>query len=80
MRDNRYGRDSRAALQSSQAFLNARNQDLGTLSTYQKQAGTAGIDETYAESMASYYENPAAMQVAQPNLYNYWNTHPPGGK
>jgi len=62
------------------AFLNARIKDLGTLSTYQKQPGTAGIDETYAESMASYYENPAAMQVAQPNLYNYWNTHPPGGK
>jgi len=62
------------------AFLNARNKDLGTLSNYEKQAGTAGIDETYAESMASYYENPAAMKVAQPNLYNYWNTHPPGGK
>ncbi|MEO8184153.1 MAG: hypothetical protein ABI895_35485 [Deltaproteobacteria bacterium] len=62
------------------AFLNARNQDLSTLTNYQKQAGTAGIDETYAESMASYYENPAAMKVAQPNLYNYWNTHPPGGK
>jgi Flp pilus assembly pilin Flp len=62
------------------AFLNARNNDLGTLTNYQKQPGTAGIDETYAESMASYYENPAAMKVAQPNLYNYWNTHPPGGK
>jgi Flp pilus assembly pilin Flp len=62
------------------AFLNARQADLATLPPYQTQAGTAGIDETYAESMASYYQNPAGMKTAQPNLYQYWSTHPPGGK
>jgi hypothetical protein len=61
------------------AFLNARTQDLSSLSTYEKQTGTAGIDETYAETLASYYENPAAMKASQPHLYQYWDTHPPGG-
>jgi Flp pilus assembly pilin Flp len=58
------------------AFLAARNQDLAGLSAYEKQPGAAGLEESYAESMARYYGNPAAMQTTSPALYRYWASNP----
>lgn len=58
------------------AFVAARNQDLPNLSTYQTQPGTAGLEETYAESLALYESNPSASQATQPNLHAYWASNP----
>ena len=58
------------------AFQAARNRDLAVLPPYQTQPGAAGLQETYAESMALYRSNPTACKKLSPNLYNYWAADP----
>ncbi len=58
------------------AFLAARNQDLQHLSPYERQPGAAGLQESYAESMAQYASDPAACKATTPALYEYWNSNP----
>jgi len=71
-----HGVDAALNANSDPAFQAARNADLARLPPYETQPGAAGLQETYAESMAEYYANPAAMQSQYPNLYGYWNSHP----
>jgi|GEM_PF-4652499 len=57
------------------AFLQARTADLNQLSDYQKQAGNAGLQETFAESFASAFTDPSYKDT-HPNLYAYWQSLP----
>lgn len=61
---------------SSAGFNAARNSDSGTLSPYESQAGTAGQQETYAESAARYYGGDPNDAAAHPNLHNHWGSNP----
>lgn len=66
------------AMRSADADFNtARTADIGTLSPYEGQAGSAGQQETYAESAARYYSGDAHDATAHPNLHTFWDTHPP---
>jgi hypothetical protein len=58
------------------AFQAARNKDLAKLPGYETQPGDAGLQESYAESLARYYGNPAASQATNPELHKYWATDP----
>jgi len=58
------------------AFQAARNKDLAKLPAYETQPGAAGLEETYAESMARYYGKPASSQATNPELHKYWGTKP----
>lgn len=62
---------------SDAAFTTARNGDMGALSAYEKQAGAAGQQETYAESAAHVFGGDPNYQATHPNLYNYWNSGKP---
>ncbi len=64
---------------SSQSdFVNARNADASTLSSYESQSGSAGREETYAESASRYYGGDPNDAAAHPNLHNYWASDPLG--
>jgi hypothetical protein len=52
-----------------EAFIEARNQDLGQLGRYERQAGERGLSETYAEAFASYV---GGHPMTYPNLYEYF--------
>lgn len=58
------------------SFNAARDQDLAGLSVYERQAGTAGQQETYAESLARYYGNDPDDPTDHPNLHAYWASDP----
>ncbi|HEX6738428.1 MAG TPA: hypothetical protein VF310_09160 [Vicinamibacteria bacterium] len=57
-------------------FLKARTADIDALSAYQKQAGSAGERETYAESAARYYSGDPKSAEKTPHLHAYWETNP----
>jgi uncharacterized Zn-binding protein involved in type VI secretion len=57
-------------------FTAARNADSAGLSAYESQAGSAGQEETYAESSARYYGNDPSDAAKHPNLNGYWATDP----
>lgn len=63
-----------AARSTGTDFNNARNSDLASLGTYETQAGSAGQEETWAESGARYYGGGGGTT----NLDSYWRNHPPG--
>jgi type VI secretion system secreted protein VgrG len=63
-------------LSTSPNFTNARNADSGTLSNYENQPGSAGPEETFAESAARYYGDDPNDAASHPNLHNYWETDP----
>lgn len=54
------------------AFIAARNADLAALDAYQRQAGNAGIEETYAESGSRYVAEADALRAQAPHLHAYW--------
>jgi len=56
-------------LSTEQAFLTARNADLGLLSDYEKQPSPAGEQETFAESAARFF---TGRGVNLPHLRAYW--------
>ncbi len=55
-------------------FNTARNGDIRSLGTYETQAGSAGQEETWAESGARHYGGGGGTR----NLDGYWGSHPPG--
>lgn len=61
---------------SSADFTAARTPDVAGLSAYEQQAGTAGLEETYAESIARYYGGDATDAVDHPNLNSHWDSDP----
>ena len=65
------------SVSSSADFTTARNADLATLSSYELQPGSAGEQETYAESAARYYGGDPNDATNHPNLHDYWDKHPP---
>jgi hypothetical protein len=71
-----HGIDAATGGHNSAAFQAARNQDLKTLPAYETQPGAAGLEESYAESMARYYSEPGAAQSLSPELTRYWGTDP----
>jgi len=54
-----------------QGFLTARQADMGKLSAYERQEGSAGLEETFAESGARFVVLPGAMAAEWPNLFNH---------
>lgn len=68
--------DSATGASGSTAFNDARNKDIGGLTDYEKQPGTAGQSETFAESAARYYGGGNACNT--PNINDYWRRHPLG--
>jgi uncharacterized Zn-binding protein involved in type VI secretion len=59
-------------------FIAARNADLAGLSQYETQPGTAGPEETYAESSARYHSGDPTDAANHPNLNKYWAGNPVG--
>ena len=57
----------------SDDFTKARDADMNKLSDYEKQAGEAGQQETYAESAARHAEG---KDQDTPHLKKYWDDHP----
>jgi len=57
-------------------FTAARTGDLGGLPAYERQAGSAGAEETYAESAARYYGGDSHDAANHPNLHGYWSGDP----
>ena len=60
-------------LASAGEFTGARTPDLEGITAYEKQAGNAGLDETFAESSARYFSGDPASAESTPNLHKYWN-------
>lgn len=56
-----------------ESFNTARAADFASLDSYQKQAGNAGIEETFAESGAHYGSNPTSLKATAPHLFAYWD-------
>jgi len=68
-----YDKGAGGHVSDSPDFAAARAADTGPgTSTYEQQAGVAGQEESYAESGARYYSDPAGSSTAEPNLGNYW--------
>jgi len=63
-------------MSSSEDFLQARAKDVGKLSAYETQAGTAGQEETFAEDMARYYSGEADHAKNYAGLDAYWKGNP----
>lgn len=62
-------------------FNAARAADAAGLAPYESQAGSAGQQESYAESAARYYGGDPNDATNHPNLHQYWEgmtnpTHP----
>ncbi|MBP0463456.1 PAAR domain-containing protein [Roseomonas sp. PWR1] len=58
-------------------FAAARAADTGpNTPAYEQQAGSAGQEESFAESGARYYSDPAAARQNEPNLADYWSNQP----
>ncbi len=64
------------AVLAEPAFLDARDRDLNSLDVYQRQAGRAGLEETFAESGARFVAEPERLQQDSPNLFAYWQGLP----
>jgi hypothetical protein len=63
-------------ISSSEAFKKAREKDVGNLTAYEKQTGTAGLEESYAESMARYYGGAKDEAENFKGLHEYWAGNP----
>lgn len=61
-------------------FTAARDADRSRLGGYERQSGSAGREETYAESLARYYGGDATLASDWPTLYAYWRGDPLGGE
>lgn len=64
---------------ASSDFAQARNADIAQITAYERQAGNAGLSETYAESAARFYGG-SYGNISTPNLDAYWRSHPLAGK
>lgn len=63
---------------SSPEFVAAYDKDKASLPAYEQQAGAAGREEAYAESMARHHGG--SSDTTGPNLAAYWQTDPLGKK
>lgn len=72
--------DHNSAASTSPAFVASREADKAGLSAYESQAGDAGKEETYAESMGRYYGGDANDRANHPNLNEYWKNNPVEGQ
>lgn len=63
-------------LSAGSDFNTARTADLPNLGTYETQAGSAGQEETWAESGARYYGGGGGTT----NLDGFWRNNPPGAR
>jgi hypothetical protein len=59
-------------------FIVARQADLNKLGAYERQAGQAGLEETFAESGARFAVDPDAMRRDWPGLFSFWSLGPLG--
>jgi Protein of unknown function (DUF1353) len=57
-------------------FRSARDQDQAGLTTYENQAGQAGLEETFAETGAQFCVQPAALAARCPTLIEFWDAMP----
>ncbi|MEP7008126.1 MAG: DUF1353 domain-containing protein [Sphingomonas bacterium] len=71
-----YDYSTRHVVLAAPAFLTARDADAGNLPDYEKQAGQAGLEETFAETGAQYFRDRAAMAARFPALAGFWDTMP----
>jgi YMGG-like Gly-zipper len=63
---------------AGEPFNTARNPDKGALDAYESQPGTAGQEETFAESCARFYSNDPWGAENTPHLHKYWRDNPLG--
>jgi hypothetical protein len=68
--------DGAGSRSKGEDFLKAREADKDALSNYQKQPGSAGERETYAESAARYYSGDPKSAEKTPHLHAYWAADP----
>lgn len=61
---------------SWQAFKDARTADFAKLSSYEKQADDAGLQETFAESFANVFGGNRNYANTHPHLDKYWKELP----
>ncbi|MDC0935913.1 hypothetical protein OAS39_06480 [Pirellulales bacterium] len=55
-------------------FVAARQADYGALDDYySEEQDDAGLEETYAESAARYYDGDPTLRTEWPHLYEYWH-------
>ena len=71
-----YDYSTRHFVLAASAFLTAREADVANLPDYEKQAGQAGREETFAETGAQYFSDRAAMAARFPALAAFWDTMP----
>jgi hypothetical protein len=65
----------RHAILRDRGFVTARNADFARLGTYERQAGSAGLEETFAESGARFVAD-GTMAGDWSNLFTYWQGSP----
>lgn len=65
-------------ISSGRPFNAARNPDKAALSAYESQPGSAGQEETFAESCARFYSNTPSSAQDTPHLHKYWRDNPLG--
>lgn len=61
---------------NTEEFQTARTADQAHLSSYFLQAGAPGLRETYAESLARFYNNDPTDAATYPHLHAYWASDP----
>jgi len=66
-----------AARSTDADFNTAKTADAAHLSNYENQAGSAGQQETYAESAARHFGGDPNEATTTPHLHDYWVNHPP---
>ncbi|MFO1162206.1 MAG: DUF1353 domain-containing protein [Reyranellaceae bacterium] len=65
----------RHAILRDRGFVTARTADFPRLGTYEQQAGSAGLEETFAESGARFVAD-ATMSGDWSNLFTFWQANP----
>jgi toxin lethal factor len=60
----------------AQRFIQARTADFGRLPDYLKQAKRPGLEETYAESGARFFQRDTGLAAEWPALFAYWSGAP----
>jgi hypothetical protein len=58
-------------MSANPTFIDARNLDLNSLSSYERQPSPAGEEETFAESAARFYME---QDAGFPHLHGYWTS------
>lgn len=71
-----YDYSTRHALLANTRFVDAREHDLAGLSSYERQAGQAGLEETFAETGAQHCADHPALAHRCPALSQFWEAMP----